>query len=72
MFKANGKNNLADRKQRARDWAKVGMRLTFRAELMPGRGRVERTFSVARVLPSGRVELTGLTGQHAEAEFEPL
>ena len=51
-------------------WAHVGMRLTFRAEVMPGRDRVERTFTVASVLVSGRVELTGLVGQHAESEFE--
>jgi hypothetical protein len=47
------------------------MRLTFRAELMPGRAAGERTFTVARVLASGRVELVGLGGQHALTEFEP-
>lgn len=53
-------------------WANVGMRLTFRAEVMPGRERDRRTFIVARVLASGRVELHGLFGQHSETEFEPL
>lgn len=53
-----------------RQWARAGMRLTFRAEVMPGRERVERTFLVARVLASGRVELIGMAGQHAETEFE--
>ncbi len=52
--------------------ASVGMRLTFRAELMPGRERDQRTFTVARVLASGRVELSGLTGQHTMTEFEPV
>ena len=52
-------------------WASAGMRLTFRAEVMPGRERDERTFTVARVLTNGRVELNGLLGQHAETEFEP-
>jgi hypothetical protein len=47
------------------------MRLTFRAELMPGRASGERTFTVARVLTNGRIELKGLVGQHALAEFEP-
>ena len=47
------------------------MALTFRAELMPGRESSERTYVVWRMLASGRVELVGLTGQHAEAEFEP-
>ena len=52
--------------------AAVGMRLTFRAEVMPGRETSERTFEVARVLTNGRVELATLQGQHAMTEFEPL
>jgi hypothetical protein len=51
-------------------WAKVGMQLTFRAEVMPGRETSNRTFTVASVLATGRVELIGLVGQHSEAEFE--
>ncbi len=53
-------------------WATIGTRLTFRAEVMPGRESGERTFTLARVLSSGRVELTQLFGQHAETEFEPV
>ena len=53
-----------------RGWAGVGERVTFRAEVMPGRDHAERTFTVARVVASGRVELTGLSGEHAETEFE--
>ncbi|MDT7604282.1 MAG: hypothetical protein QOF61_2279 [Acidobacteriota bacterium] len=49
----------------------AGARLTFRAELMPGRSAIERTFQVARVLAGGRVELAGMGGQHAMTEFEP-
>jgi hypothetical protein len=56
----------------ARSRATAGTRLTFRAELMPGRARVERTYTVARVLASGRVELVGLVGQHTLTEFEPV
>ena len=52
--------------------AAVGMRLTFRAEVMPGRETSERTFEVARVLTNGRIELATLQGQHAMTEFEPL
>jgi hypothetical protein len=52
-------------------WARPGMAVTFRAELMPGRGRSERTFRVGSVLPSGRVTLEGFTGEHSETEFEP-
>lgn len=51
-------------------WTTAGMHLTFRAELMPGRDAVARTFEVARILASGRVELIGLAGQHTETEFE--
>ena len=50
----------------------VGMQLTFRAEVMPGRETNERTYEVARVLTSGRIELANLQGQHAITEFEPL
>ena len=53
-------------------WARPGMEVTFRAELMPGRSRAERTFRVARLLPSGRVTLEGAAGEHAESEFIPL
>jgi hypothetical protein len=50
----------------------AGTRVTFRAELMPGREPVDRTFEVARVLVSGRLELVDLHGQHTITEFEPL
>jgi hypothetical protein len=53
-------------------WARPGMSVTFRAELMPGRERSERTFRVAELLPSGRVRLEGAVGEHNEKEFEPL
>jgi hypothetical protein len=39
---------------------------------MPGRNKAERTYTVARVLSSGRVELEGLTGEHTESEFEQV
>ena len=47
-----------------------GTRLTFRAEVMPGRETMERTCEVTRVLANGRVELANLQGQHSIAEFE--
>lgn len=53
-------------------WARPGMSVTFRAQLMPGRDRAERTFHVAQLLPSGRVVLEGFAGEHTETEFEPL
>lgn len=51
-------------------WARPGMMVVFRAELMPGRDPSEREFRVAEILPSGRITLEGKTGEHAETEFE--
>ncbi len=51
-------------------WARPGMTVTFRAELKPGRDREERTFRVKELLPSGRVLLDDVAGEHAENEFE--
>jgi hypothetical protein len=51
-------------------WARPGMTVTFRAELMPGRDREERSFKVKELLPSGRVLLDDVDGEHAEKEFE--
>jgi hypothetical protein len=56
----------------AQAWATVGMSLTFRAELMPGKEPDERTYTVARVLTNGRVELKDLGGQHTLTEFEAV
>ena len=51
-------------------WARPGMLVTFRAEIMPARDRAARTFRVSKVLPSNRVLLEGVAGEHAEQEFE--
>ena len=53
-------------------WARPGMMVTFRAELMPGRESNERTFRVKELLPSGRISLHDVDGEHAEKEFEPV
>lgn len=53
-------------------WARPGMNVTFRAEVMPGRDRAERTFRVKELLSSGRVLLQSTGGEHAEREFEPI
>lgn len=53
-------------------WARPGMKVTFRAELMPGRDRAERTFAVKELLSSGRVLLRETGGEHAAGEFEAL
>ena len=53
-------------------WARPGMLVTFRAEVMPGRERDERTFRVKELFSSGRVSLHGADGEHAQKEFEPV
>ena len=53
-------------------WARPGMSVTFRAELMPGRDRDDRTFRVKELLPSGRVSLHDVDGEHTETEFERI
>ena len=53
-------------------WARPGMKVVFRAELMPGREPSERTFRVTELLPSGRVLLDTVAGEHVEKEFEPI
>lgn len=61
--------NYQRRPERDR-WARPGMQVTFRAEIMPSRDRSERSFRVIKVLPSGRVVLEGVEGEHTEHEFE--
>jgi len=73
------RNNTGSRRERRREkskvadmWARPGMKVVFRAELMPGREASERTFQINSLLPSGRVLLEGVTGEHAQREFEPI
>lgn len=66
------RRNMHEPKQASGVWARPGMLVTFRAELMPGRDRDERTFRVKELLSSGRVSLHGVNGEHAEKEFEPV
>jgi hypothetical protein len=51
-------------------WARPGMTVTFRAELMPGRDREARTARIKELLPSGRVLLHEVAGEHAQNEFD--
>lgn len=53
-------------------WARPQMPITFRAELMPGKSREERTFRVATVERNGRVTLDGFDGEHRAGEFETI
>lgn len=67
-----GKRDKRHAPESASVWARPGMNLTFRAELMPGREPSERTFLVTGLLPSGRVTLQGKGGEYAETAFEPV
>ncbi len=53
-------------------WARPEMNVTFRAEIMPGKAREERTFRIQFVRPNGRVILYDFPGEHREGAFEPL
>jgi hypothetical protein len=66
------KRNVNSSKKAEDVWARPGMPVTFRAELMPGRDRNERTFLVKELLSSGRVSLQDAAGEHTEKEFEPV
>jgi hypothetical protein len=71
------KKRMGAKPQRAADnpgnvWARPGMTVTFRAELMPGRDREQRTAQVKKLLPSGRVLLHEIAGEHAQKEFDPI
>jgi hypothetical protein len=72
-LKRKNMGSLSKSQKQADDvWARPGMIVTFRAELMPGRDREERTFRVKELLPSGRVSLQHVDGEHTESEFEPV
>ena len=53
-------------------WARPEMQVTFRAEIMPGRTREERTYRVKTVRANGRVELHDFSGEHRQGAFEPI
>jgi hypothetical protein len=53
-------------------WARPEMSVVFRAEIMPGIPREERTFRIERVLNNGRVRLHDFPGEYRRGAFEPL
>ena len=53
-------------------WARPQMYVTFRAEIMPGLERTDRTFRIEKVLKNGRVTLQNFPGEFREGAFEPL
>jgi hypothetical protein len=71
------KKTVGTQQRRSKDnpanvWARPGMTVTFRAELMPGRDREQRTARVKQLLPSGRVLLDEVAGEHGQGEFDPI
>jgi len=53
-------------------WARPEMQVTFKAEVMPGRTREQRTFRIKIVRPNGRVVLYDFPDEHREGAFEPI
>jgi len=53
-------------------WARPEMNVTFRAEIMPGIPREERTYRISRVLQNGRVTLHEFEGEFRETAFEAV
>jgi hypothetical protein len=53
-------------------WARPEMNVTFRAEIMPGTSREDRTYRIAKVLTNGRVTLHGFLGEFRETAYEAI
>ncbi|MCA1623933.1 MAG: hypothetical protein LC778_09065 [Acidobacteria bacterium] len=53
-------------------WARPGMSVVFRAEIMPGKSREERTFRIKSILRNGRVTLHEFPGEYLKNSFEPI
>lgn len=66
------KKNKPTDQQTVITWARPEMQVTFRAEIMPGKTREERTFRIKTVRANGRVLLHDFIGEHREGAFEPL
>jgi len=61
-----------DDRQAVNIWARPEMNVIFRAEIMPGRTREERTYRIETVLPNARVTLHDFPGEYRETAFEGL
>jgi hypothetical protein len=66
------KKKNTDSRKPMKIWARPEMKVTFRAEVMPGRSREERTFIVEKVMSNGRVALYNFPDEHREGAFEPI
>lgn len=63
---------MNDDGRRASIWARPEMNVTFRAEIMPGVTREQRTYRIAEVMKNGRVRLHDFPGEFREGAFEPI
>lgn len=70
IFRNRKKAERSDPKSNV--WARPEMQVTFRAEIMPGRSREQRTFRIKEVLSNGRITLYDFIGEHREGAFEPI
>jgi hypothetical protein len=70
FFSRKKKANSSEEKQFT--WARPEMQVTFRAEIMPGRDRMQRTFRIKEVLSNGRITLHDFIGEHRQGAFEPI
>jgi hypothetical protein len=67
------RNRITDDNEPSRNiWARPQMNVTFRAEVMPGTAREERTFRIEKVLNNGRVTLEDFSGEYRESAFEAI
>ncbi len=66
------KNRGSEKQKTPAIWARPEMQVTFRAEIMPGKSREERTFRISGVLSNNRVTLHEFPDEHRQAEFEPV
>lgn len=66
------KKNIGSFEPKHNIWARPEMQVTFRAEIMPGRDREQRTFRIKQVLPNGRITLYDFIGEHRQGSFEPI
>lgn len=66
------KRTNAPSHEKASVWARPEMLVTFRAEIMPGRDREQRTFRIKEVHSNGRITLYDFIGEHREGAFEPI
>lgn len=53
-------------------WARPKMNVTFRAEIMPGVEREDRTHRIDKVLSNGRVTLHEFPGEFRQTAFEKI